>query len=115
MTASVYHKTLESILKKMNAAAGGTEHDQKVTGLTAHMFRHNYCASLCYQMPNISIKKISQLLGDTEKMVLEVYNHILEEKENVKEVVSDAMLFEDKLKIMRFKIRIEDELKCETR
>lgn len=91
MTASAYRKMWESILKKMNAAAGGTELNKKITGLTAHMFRHNYCANLCYQMPNISIKRISQLLGDTEKMVLEVYNHILEEKENVKEVVADAI------------------------
>lgn len=91
MTASAYRKMWESILKKMNIATGGTECNQKITGLTAHMFRHNYCANLCYQMPNISIKRISQLLGDTEKMVLEVYNHVLEEKENVKEVVSDAI------------------------
>ncbi len=44
-----------------------------------------------YQMPSISIKRIAQLLGDTEKMVLEVYNHVLGEKENVQEVVSNAM------------------------
>lgn len=91
MTASSYRKMWASILRKMNTAAGSTKFDQKITGLTAHMFRHNYCANLCYQMPNISIKKIAQLLGDTEKMVLEVYNHVLEEKENVKEVVSDAI------------------------
>lgn len=91
MTASAYRKMWESILKKVNAAAGSTEYTQKIAGLTAHVFRHNYCANLCYQMPNISIKKIAQLLGDTEKMVLEVYNHVLEERENVKEVVADAI------------------------
>ena len=93
MTASAYRKMWESILRKMNAAAGSTEYDQKITGLTAHIFRHNYCANLCYQMPNISIKRIASLLGDTEKMVLEVYNHVLEEKENVKEVIADAIAF----------------------
>ena len=93
MTASSYRKMWESILKKMNAAAGGTDSIQKITGLTAHVFRHNYCANLCYQMPNISIKRIAQLLGDTEKMVLEVYNHVLDEKENVQEVVSNAIAF----------------------
>lgn len=91
MTASSYRKMWESILRKMNAAAGSAEHNQKISGLTAHVFRHNYCANLCYQMPNISIKRIAQLLGDTEKMVLEVYNHVLEEKENVREVVADAI------------------------
>lgn len=91
MTASSYRKMWESILKKMNTAAGGSDSIQKINGLTAHVFRHNYCANLCYQMPNISIKRIAQLLGDTEKMVLEVYNHVLDEKENVQEVVSNAI------------------------
>lgn len=81
----------DSILRKLNAAAGSTGYNQKITGLTAHVFWHNYCANLCYQMPNISIKRIAQLLGDTEKMVLEVYNHVLEEKENVREAVADAI------------------------
>jgi len=93
MTASAYRKMWDSILKKMNIAAGSTEYNQKITGLTAHMFRHNYCANLCYQMPNISIKKIAKLMGDSEKMVLEVYNHVLEEKENVTEIVAEAINF----------------------
>lgn len=91
MTASAYRKMWESILKKIDAATGNCGYNQKTAGLTAHVFRHNYCANLCYQMPNISIKRIAQLLGDTEKMVLEVYNHVLEEKENVKEVVANAV------------------------
>lgn len=91
MTASSYRKMWESILKKMNAAAEGSDSIQKINGLTAHVFRHNYCANLCYQMPNISIKRIAQLLGDTEKMVLEVYNHVLDEKENVQETIANAI------------------------
>ena len=91
MTASSYRKMWESILRKINIAAGGTDTINKVPGLTAHVFRHNYCANLCYQMPKISIKKIAQLLGDSEKMVLEVYNHVLDEKENVQDVISDAI------------------------
>ena len=91
VTASSYRKMWDSILKKMNAAAGGTSSIKIVTGLTAHVFRHNYCANLCYQMPAISIKRIAQLLGDTEKMVLEVYNHVLEEKEDVQKVVENAI------------------------
>lgn len=92
MTASSYRKMWESIERKINLAAGGSESINKIPGLTAHVFRHNYCANLCYQMPKISIKRIAQLLGDTEKMVLEVYNHVLAEKENVPEVVSDAIV-----------------------
>ena len=57
----------------------------------AHIFRHNYCTNLCYQVPAISIKKIAQLMGDTEKMVLNVYNHIMEEKEDAAKVVNDTL------------------------
>ena len=65
----------------------------KIEGLTAHVFRHNYCANLCYQIPTISIKKIAQLLGDTDKMVLEVYNHIILEKEDAVLAVENALDF----------------------
>lgn len=91
VTASSYRKMWSSILNKINVAAGGKKNICVVDGLTAHVFRHNYCANLCYQMPAISIKRIAQLLGDTEKMVLEVYNHVLEEKEDVQKVVENAI------------------------
>lgn len=93
MTASAYNKMWSNIISKMNVAAGGSNKIKIINGLTAHIFRHNYCANLCYQMPNISIKRIAQLLGDSEKMVLEVYNHVLEQKENVQEVVKNAINF----------------------
>lgn len=67
--------------------------DEPITGLTAHVFRHNYCTNLCYQIPTISIKRIAQLLGDTEKMVLEVYNHIILEKEDAATAVNNAINF----------------------
>lgn len=93
MTASAYNKMWSNIVSKMNVAAGGSNKIKIITGLTVHIFRHNYCANLCYQMPNISIKRIAQLSGDSEKMVLEVYNHVLEQKENVQEVVKNANNF----------------------
>jgi len=75
MTNSSYTKMWAQIRKK-------TGHPE----ITAHQFRHNYCTHLCYQ-PNLSIKKIAALLGDTEKMVLEVYSHIREEQESVTEAI----------------------------
>ena len=60
------------------------------TDLTAHAFRHNYCSNLCYQIPTISIKKIAQLMGDTEKVVLDVYNHMILEKEDAAKAVNEA-------------------------
>lgn len=35
---------------------------------------------------------ISRLLGDTERMVSDVYSHILEEKERVNESIEKAVL-----------------------
>ena len=86
VTKSSYRKMWARIIRKMQA-----ETDEPIIGLTAHVFRHNYCTNLCYQIPNISIKKIAQLMGDTEAVVLKVYNHIKDEKENVEEVVNSAM------------------------
>lgn len=91
ITQSSYVKMWKSIVRKMNYAAGGTDAFPVITGLTAHIFRHNYCTNLCYQVPAISIKKIAQLMGDTEKMVLDVYNHIMDEKEDVVTVVNDIL------------------------
>lgn len=64
--------------------------------VTPHYFRHNYCTMLCYQAAlerNITTKKIAELLGDTEEMVLKVYSHIMNEKENVTEAVNNALDF----------------------
>lgn len=90
ITKSSYRKMWESIINKLNAAAGGTESFPVITDLTAHIFRHHYCTELCYKIPAISIKKIAYLMGDTEKMVLEVYNHIQEEKENPADVLEEV-------------------------
>lgn len=62
-----------------------------IVKLTPHIFRHNYCANLCYQIPNISIEKIAELMGDSVQMVIEVYNHEIKEKEKPAETVSIAM------------------------
>ena len=86
MTSSSYSKMWRRILRAMSKAS-----DQEITGLTAHIFRHNYCTELCYQIPRISIKHIAALLGDTEKMVLEVYNHIVMEKEDSAGAINAAL------------------------
>lgn len=91
-THSSYCKMWERIVREINHAAGGTDAFPVVSDLTAHIFRHNYCTELCYRVPEISIKKIAYLMGDTEKMVLDVYNHIVEEKEKVDELVNDLFV-----------------------
>lgn len=59
--------------------------------LTPHNLRHNYCSSLCYQVPTISIKMIARLMGDTERVVMNVYNHIILEKEDVGSALQNAL------------------------
>lgn len=91
ITQSSYVKMWASIIKKMNRAAGGTDAFPVIDDLTAHIFRHNYCTNLCYQVPGISIKKIAQLMGDTEKVVMDVYNHIIEEKEDPASIINEVL------------------------
>ncbi len=79
----------ERILSAMNDVS-----DSPITGLTAHVFRHNYCTSLCYQIPKISIKMVAKLMGDTEAVVLNVYNHLMMEKEDYENAVNAAVNME---------------------
>jgi len=83
---NAYERMWRRILKAMQAVS-----DREIVGLTAHIFRHNYCTELCYQIPMISIKHIAYLLGDTEQMVLNVYNHIVMEKEDAALAVNAAL------------------------
>ena len=97
MTLSGYNVFWKSILTELNTAMGYNYQkklrveDKPIEGLTAHIFRHNYCTELCYQIPKISTKKIAKLLGDTEKMVLDVYSHIKEDHEAVEESLNAAL------------------------
>lgn len=97
MTQQAYKRMWESIITSLNITLGYNPNAKKdktekqITDLTAHIFRHNFCTELCYQIPAISTKKIAKILGDSEKMVLEVYSHIKEEKENAAEAISNAL------------------------
>lgn len=91
MTKSSYDKMWSRIVTAINHGAGGTNDLQVVYGLTAHIFRHNYCTNLCYQIPTISIKKIAELMGDTEKVVLDVYDHIIASKEDPRTAIENAV------------------------
>lgn len=88
VTKSSYRKMWERIIRRMQEVCS-----DQIVDLTAHVFRHNYCTNLCYQIPTVSIKRIAQLLGDTEKMVLDVYNHIILEKEDAAAAVNNAINF----------------------
>lgn len=89
-----YVKMWDRIIKKMNDAVTtekekiiGTE---PITGLTAHIFRHNYCTMLYYS--GISQKKAVELMGHSDlKMIMEVYAHLDEKKEAVQEKLNSAI------------------------
>lgn len=89
MTGNAYRRMWESIIYQMNMAVGNKK-ERPIKGLTAHIFRHNYCTELCYQIPAISTKMIARLLGDNEKMVIDVYSHLVEEKENTTEAINNV-------------------------
>ncbi len=89
LTGTAYKSLWNSIIMSCNKYLGYNPYAKKnrierpITDLTAHRLRHNYCTLLCYQVPRISTKTIARLLGDRENMVLNVYSHILEEKEDI--------------------------------
>ena len=85
ITQSSYTKMWRRITKAISLQTGCP------CDLTAHIFRHNYCTSLCYQIPTVSIKRIAQLLGDSESMVLNVYNHVMLEKEDSSGAINAAL------------------------
>ena len=88
ITKSMYTRKWARIVKAMQKVS-----NEPIDGLTAHIFRHNYCASLCYMIPEISIPKIAKLLGDTDKMVIEVYNHVIDGREQTQYIVGKALDF----------------------
>lgn len=66
---------------------------RKVLGFecTAHQLRHTYCTNLCYESfkhRTISQKEIARLLGDTEKMVSDVYSHIIAKREKTSQAIT---------------------------
>ena len=84
MSKMAFRCLWEGIMKDLNKAAG------EELEITPHMLRHNYCTELCYQIPRISTKLIARLLGDEEKMVMDIYSHICEEKEDISEALKNA-------------------------
>lgn len=109
LTHSMYKWMWGAIQAKMEAAYIKSEEERTgekknhvfydwdkvgIRSLTAHIFRHNYCTMLCYEAiktGSISTKKIAEMLGDTEQMVIKVYSHLLEENEKPRDAISSAL------------------------
>jgi len=70
-----FRKMWESIIDKLNTAAGSTDKIKAIIGLTPHILRHDYATSLYYA--GVDIKKAQYLLGHSDiKMTLEIYTHL---------------------------------------
>lgn len=99
MTKSSYTKMWSNIIKKINAEISTNKNKhllKPTTRLTAHIFRHNYCTMLYYS--GISVLKAVELMGHTDKkMILDVYAHLDEEKENAVEKINNTIKLEKAL------------------
>lgn len=82
LTDIEYTKMWKNIVKKIDEQTGCSK------DLTAHVFRHNYATMLYYS--SISIKMAARLLGHSNiDMIMKVYAHLDEEKENVNQRIND--------------------------
>ena len=73
-THSVYVKFWARILRKLNEAAGGGAID-RIQGLTAHIFRHNYASLL--RKRGVDVKTAQAYLGhSSSKVTMDIYTHL---------------------------------------
>lgn len=92
-TRRAYYTIFENILKKMKLAveSNNTIHEKKIVGLSQYTFRHNYCTELYYS--GISLKEAQRLMGHSDySMIMQVYSHLDEQKENTKEKLEKLCL-----------------------
>lgn len=90
VTKSSFRMTWNRIIKVMNASVSTRQDHSPITGLTAHIFRHNYATMLYYS--NISILKAADLMGHSDiKLIMDVYAHLDEEKEQAVDKINEVI------------------------
>lgn len=82
-TLSCVRRMWERIQKAINVKMCGTC-NISVLHLTPHMVRHDYATRL-YYVPGISTKKKAEILGHSERLFTELYSHLDDERENMKQ------------------------------
>lgn len=85
LTKSSMDKMWRRILRALQNAS-----TEPIEGLTPHILRHNYATTLCYQIPSIGINDIAYLVGDSKEVVLNIYNHLNMNRQQVQTTVSNA-------------------------
>lgn len=82
MNKGHYYTMFNHILKKSGL---------KDSGITQYTFRHNFCTECWYN--GISIKECMRQMGHKDyKMILEVYSHLDEQKENTRSKMSSMIM-----------------------
>jgi integrase len=86
---SSYRRLCERIIKAISNELG-----YEPEGLTMYSFRHYRATQLYYltQQGKISTKKAAYLMGHSEKVFLDVYSHIDDDKEDLGSLYSNLML-----------------------
>ena len=94
MTKSVYRTLCDHVFRAVNAKLGGTNHVNKLNGMTMYSFRHNRATELYYlcQQGVISTKKAAELMGHSEMIFLQVYSHIDESQEKTENLYKDLVI-----------------------
>ena len=88
ITKAQYRHMWNVIKMKINEEMGGDKNHDITRDLTPYIFRHNYATMLYYS--NISMKQASKLMGHANTdMIMKVYAHIDESKENVREKINE--------------------------
>lgn len=95
ISRDIYRTRWKNIIKKVMEVSRYKYDDlpDDFGNFTTHYLRHNYCTSLCYESAlnhTISTKKIAEMLGDTEDMVIKVYSHIISDLENQQDAVNNC-------------------------
>lgn len=82
-------KFKKKVMGKIMAEQGFDSH------LTAYVFRHNRVTDFIYDgvmQGKLSTKMVAKLMGNSEKMIMDVYSHLKEEKEDVSELYKSFSL-----------------------
>ena len=96
ITKSSYDKMWSNIIRKMNLAVQ-SDSEKKMginpISITSHYFRHNYCTLLYYS--GLTIGKAVELMGHADyKMIMEIYKHLDDEKENTSDKINNNIRIE---------------------
>ena len=82
---SDYKDLYKRVFGAINEAMGGSDKLDLLDGMNFYSFRHTYATQVLYyqgvKKGLITTKKAAQIMGHSEKMFIERYTHIDEDKE----------------------------------